>query len=158
MIRQFTSTVYIVENEQVLLIYHKKLGKWLPPGGHLHQDELPHEGAIREAFEETGLRIEIFMQENIWMERWNACSIPRPYLCLLEEIPSFGDQPSHQHIDMIYVAKPVDGTLTHNHEETHAVKWFNLEQVRALQDDVEIFIETKQTIEHLLSFAFKTAI
>lgn len=35
---------------------HKRLGRWLQPGGHLERDELPWEGAVRETNEETGLQ------------------------------------------------------------------------------------------------------
>ena len=55
--RQFTATVYILEKDKVLLIHHRKLQKWLPPGGHMDPNETPAEAACREAFEETGLKI-----------------------------------------------------------------------------------------------------
>jgi hypothetical protein len=58
--------------------------------------------------EETGLEIEIIMQENIWIERWNANSFPRPYLCLLEEIPARPDQPTHQHVDLGILGQLLD--------------------------------------------------
>lgn len=151
MLRQFTATVYIIDNQRVLLIYHRKLHKWLPPGGHLEPNELPSEGAKREALEETGLEIALIPQENVWIERWNANSFERPYLCLLEEIPARGDQPAHQHIDMIYVGKPIGGTETLNMRETGGLRWFSLEEIEALSSDVEIFEETRQTLRHILS-------
>lgn len=148
--RQFTSTVYIIHNEKVLLIYHKKLLKWLPPGGHMHPNETPPEAAKREAKEETGLDVELIPQENIWIERWNAKSFERPFLCLLEEIPSFADKPAHQHIDFIYVAFPVGGLLEENKEETDGLRWFSLSEVENLRSDDEIFQETQETIKYLL--------
>ena len=39
----------------MLLIFHKRLQKWLPPGGELQPDETPLEAAKRELEEETGL-------------------------------------------------------------------------------------------------------
>ena len=84
--RQFTATVYIIEAQRTLLIYHRKLQKWLPPGGHLEANETPPEAARREALEETGMEITFMMQENVWIDRWNARSFERPYLCLLEDI------------------------------------------------------------------------
>lgn len=146
MLRQFTATAYIIESERVLMIYHRKLQKWLPPGGHIDENELPYEAAIREALEETGVEIEILSDEHIWVNRWNASSIPRPFLSLLEEIPEYKDQPAHQHIDFIFAARPVGGAEIVNHQETGGLKWFTLHEVENLEEDVEIFAETKQVI------------
>jgi len=66
---------------------HPKLKKWLPPGGHVEENESPPEAATREVKEETGLEITFIKQENIWIEKWNAKSFERPFLCLTEEIP-----------------------------------------------------------------------
>ena len=149
--RQFTATTYIIDDEKVLLIFHKKLRKWLPPGGHLDPNETPAEGARREAREETGLEIEFILQENVWVKRWNASSFERPYMCLLEEIPAFGNQPEHQHIDFIYLARPVGGVAMQNHEETDGIRWFSLEDVENLSPDEEIFVETQEAIRSIFS-------
>ncbi|MFB6185928.1 MAG: NUDIX domain-containing protein, partial [Halobacteriaceae archaeon] len=55
--RHFTATTYIVHDGQTALHEHDLLEMWLPPGGHLERDELPHHGARREVTEETGLDI-----------------------------------------------------------------------------------------------------
>jgi len=144
--KHFTATAYIVQDDKVLLLFHPKLKKWLPPGGHLEPNETPPECAKREALEETGLEIELIRQENLWLNYWNAASIERPYLCLLENIPAHGDTQAHQHIDMIYLARPIGDKLLPD------VKWFSLEEVEQLQSDIDIFVETKGTIKHIFSF------
>lgn len=149
--RQFTATAYIVDQGKVLLIFHRKLQKWLPPGGHIDPNETPPQAARREAREETGLAIEFILDENIWIDRWNAKSFERPYLCLLEEVPAYGANPAHQHIDMIYLAKPVGGKEVNNHLETEDMRWFSLEEIQELTTDVEIFMETKQVIRKIIS-------
>jgi len=150
--RHLTATTYILNDDQVLLILHKKLQKWLPPGGHLEDNELPSEGAIREAKEETGLDIALIPQENIWIEGHdNAGSIERPYLCLLEHIPQINSEAAHQHIDLIYVGRPCGGELKHNHLETKAIHWFTLKALDKLEKEVEIFGETYSIIKHLLT-------
>ncbi len=143
--KHFTATAYIVDQGKVLLILHPKLKKWLPPGGHLEVNETPPQCAKREVKEETGLDIEFIRQENLWVDFWNASSIERPYLCLLENIPTHADIPAHQHIDMIFLAKPVGGSLL------PPAKWFTLEEIEHLSNDEEIFAETKTTLRHLLS-------
>lgn len=150
MLRQFTATVYVIDNQRVLLIYHRKLKKWLPPGGHLDPNEIPPDGARREVLEETGLEVELISQENVWIDRWNAKSFERPYMCLLEDVPERPEQPAHQHIDLIYVGRPIGGKEMQNLEETHGLRWFTLEEVDALDSDQEIFEETKQTIRTIL--------
>ena len=42
-LRHFTVAVFVVHDRRVLLHYHRKLGKWLPPGGHIEANELPDE-------------------------------------------------------------------------------------------------------------------
>jgi len=144
--REFTISCYIIQEERVLLLLHPKLSKWLPPGGHLEDNELPTEGVRREVREETGLEIRFIRQENVWISRWNATSFERPYLCQLEEIPPYNGKPAHQHIDLVYLAEPTGGTL---HGED-PLRWHTLEMVDALSGDVEIFVETQQTIRQIL--------
>lgn len=148
--RHFTASVYIIEDNQVLLIYHKKLKKWLPPGGHIDPNESPAEAAVREALEETGIEVTLIKQENIWINESNARSFERPYLCLIEEIPAHGNHPYHQHLDMVYLGTPSGGNETQNHHETDGLKWFTLEEVEQLQEEVEIFKETKKVIQTVL--------
>jgi ADP-ribose pyrophosphatase YjhB (NUDIX family) len=149
--KQFTATVYIIEEGKVLLLFHPKLKKWLPPGGHLELNELPPECAKREVLEETGLIIELIKDEHLWVDRWNATSIERPWFCLLENIPEYGSQPAHQHLDFIYVGQPIGGRITEDHEKQHAISWFTLEEALSLKPDEEIFVETQQTIQKILS-------
>ncbi len=145
--RHFTTTVYLLKDNQVLLLFHPKLKKWLPPGGHIEEDESPPMAARREVLEETGLEFIFIHEENIWIDRWNAKSFERPYLCLMEEIPEHKGVPAHQHMDFIYLGKPI-GNQTPISEDP--IRWFNLEEIEALKDDEEIFVETKEVLRTLL--------
>ena len=55
LVREFTVAVFVVHEGRVLLLAHPKLGRWLPPGGHIEPNELPDEAAVREVEEETGI-------------------------------------------------------------------------------------------------------
>lgn len=139
--RQFTATVYIFHQNQVLLHKHEKLGKWLPPGGHLEPNETPSEAARREVLEETGLEIVFIEQENIKISAYNAVSIERPFLCLLENIPAHKNQPPHQHIDFIYLAKPI-----HIKDDLGDFQWFKYEDLQHL----DLFPDTEKVLQLLL--------
>lgn len=150
--KQFTATAYIVQGDKMVLHFHKKLGKWLPPGGHVEEGETPPECAIREAKEETGLDIQLIRDEHLWVNRWNASSFERPFLCLLENIPAHKDQPAHQHIDFIYLAEPIGGALDPEAVANHFLRWFTLDEVLSLPPDRSIFAETQETIEAIFHF------
>jgi 8-oxo-dGTP pyrophosphatase MutT (NUDIX family) len=155
--RDFTATCYVIHEDKVLLIYHKKLKKWLPPGGHMDPNETPAEAACREVLEETGIEIQLVSQENITISRWNAKSIMRPYMCLLEEIPAHGETPAHQHIDFIYLGVPVGGLKSANLTEVEAAHWFTKDEVLALKADSDIFLETQETIVYILTHEMQVA-
>lgn len=149
--KHFTATVFIIKDKKVLLIRHRKLKKWLPPGGHLESDETPPAAAVREAKEETGLEIELIPQENIWVDQWNAKSFERPYLCMIGYVPTFLDQSEHYHMDLVYLARPIGGIEQENAVETAGLKWFSLQEVFALRPDEEVFYETQQIVNKILT-------
>lgn len=62
--RHFTASVFIVNDKKVLLHKHKRFDIYLPVGGYLEDGELPHETAIREAKEESGLDIKVFSKKD----------------------------------------------------------------------------------------------
>lgn len=49
------SAIVLADDQRVLLHRHKRLGRWLQPGGHLDVGETPWDAAVRETVEETGL-------------------------------------------------------------------------------------------------------
>ena len=146
--RHFTTSVYIIFEKKVLLLFHPKLKKWLPPGGHIEKNESPLDAARREVLEETGLEITFIKQENIWVDRWNAKSFERPYMCMVEEIPMHKNVPAHQHLDFIYLAEPYGSPSPVSDDP---IRYFTLDEVEKLEGDAEIFIETQETIRNLLS-------
>lgn len=143
--RQFTATVYVIYEERALLHRHPKFGKWLPAGGHLEANETPPEAGLREVKEETGLEIAFFDQENLNIDALHAKSFPRPFLCLLEEIPARGNLPAHQHVDFIYVGYPLTEPSPLLPNGFH---WFSYEELRGIEE--ELFSDTKQVLEQLL--------
>lgn len=145
--RHFTGTVYILEEDRVLLHFHHKLNVWLPFGGHVEKGESPSETAVREAKEECGLDVALRSEEHFWVEQPNAQSIPRPFLCLLENVPSYKEEKVHQHIDYIYLGRPIRGTLF----DDPLIEWFTFEDLEELKVGKDLFAETKQVLEAIFS-------
>lgn len=71
----YTASVFVIHEKKLLLMYNKKLNKWLQPGGHMNieEGELPHEAAVRECEEETGIITEL-QDTNSNFE--NGCPFP----------------------------------------------------------------------------------
>jgi 8-oxo-dGTP pyrophosphatase MutT (NUDIX family) len=99
--RHFVATVYVVNDGAVVLHEHEKLDMWLPPGGHIDRDELPHEAATRETREEIGLDVELVAPRGD-LDSSTATSIPKPQHFLLEDINVCDGEVGHQHVDFIY--------------------------------------------------------
>ena len=144
--RQFTATLYIFFEGKTLLHCHPKLGKWVPPGGHLEPNETPPEAAIREAKEETGLDVAILEQENLKVDGYNGVSFPRPFLCLLEHIPAHGGKEAHQHMDMIYIGEPKG--IPAPEEDLQGFRWFAHDELTEIEN--ELFPDVKEVIRLLL--------
>ena len=61
MIKHFCVSVYVFnpKSKNFLMVNHKKLGKWVQPGGHIELNEDPEEASLREVFEETGIKVKL---------------------------------------------------------------------------------------------------
>ncbi len=134
--RHFTATVFILHEGKTLLLFHKKHKMWSPPGGHVEPNETPSETAKREVLEETGIEVQFFDQEQLWIDMPWAKSIERPHHILLEYVPESAHEPEHEHIDFIYVARPVK---MHAPKEEQTLRWFTLEEVQQLIPGKDMF-------------------
>ena len=138
--RHFTVAVFVVRDGKVLLHWHRKLGMWLPPGGHIERDELPDEAAVREVLEETGIEVELVGERREDVE--DPVQLHRPAGVQLEDIG-----PGHQHIDLIYFARP-EGPPDIRHEfSTDRVGWYAPED----WDDMAVNAEVRGWCEKALA-------
>ena len=99
----FTVAIFVVHGGKILLIHHRKLDKWLPLGGHIELDEDPEQAARREAKEESGLEVELLGERPPTTSPGTRALIAPRFL----DIHRISD--THEHIGMIYWARPTGG-------------------------------------------------
>jgi 8-oxo-dGTP pyrophosphatase MutT (NUDIX family) len=129
--RHFTVAVFVVRDGKVLLHWHRKLGMWLPPGGHIERDELPDEAAVREVLEETGVEVELLGERREDVE--DPVQLHRPAGVQLEYIG-----PGHQHIDLIYFARPKGPAEIRDEFSTDKVGWYAPEDWNGMAVNAEV--------------------
>jgi 8-oxo-dGTP pyrophosphatase MutT (NUDIX family) len=126
----FTATGFVFnEQAEILMIKHKKLGVWLPPGGHIDENELPCDAVVREIYEETGVRVSVVTAAQEVSIPADSCELPLPMQILLEDIEGNG---LHNHIDMIYLCRAEISTLNPQESEIDGIGWFTLADVLKL--------------------------
>ncbi len=123
----FTVAIFVVHRGRILLIHHRKLNKWLPLGGHIELDEDPEIAALREAKEESGLDVELIGDRPPTTETGTRALIAPRFL----DIHRISD--THEHIGMIYWARPKNGSLTLAEEEHHDIRWCTGAELDSLQ-------------------------
>lgn len=142
--KHFCASAFVIDplTKKVLLVHHKKFNKWNQPGGHIEDNETPEETAIREVYEETGLKVKLLGNR-----------FPREE----DFIKPIGIQRNRQgddiYVDILYVAVPVNDInvkVHSDHNENDRVRWFSLSDL----DNDNIFPDIKITTEAVLKEYF----
>lgn len=140
--RDFTATAFVVWQGKVLLHKHKKLDMWLPCGGHIDPNELPDEAVKRESVEESGVEIELVGERTLDVEE--PVQLVRPRGIQLEFIHD-----GHEHIDLIYFARPIAGYEGYLLEEDKSLGWYGPDELASMDLTEEIKEWTKLALEEL---------
>lgn len=134
----FTVMAFIVHDRKVLLVFHKKLQKWLPIGGHIELDEDPEHALFREIMEESGLDVKILATKPDSLDEGRRFLFAPSYL----DIHKITDQ--HSHIGMVYFAKADSDQVVLAEREHDAIRWFSQEDMENLefnlQEDVKFYM------------------
>ena len=123
----FTVAIFVVHDGKVLLIHHRNLDKWLPLGGHVELHEDPEQAALREAREESGLDVELIGERPPTTGPGTRALIAPRFL----DIHRISD--THEHIGLIYWARPKRGALTLSADEHHDIRWCGADALETLQ-------------------------
>ena len=122
-----TGSAWIVDPRRgrTLLVHHRKLDKWLQPGGHADCDPDLMSVALREAREETGLtRLRVVSTELYDVDRhW---------------IPSRAETPGHWHLDLRFLIEADPDEPLVVSEESHDLAWVELSRVSGLNPDASL--------------------
>ena len=103
-----TGLVVDAVSGSILLVQHRRLQRWLLPGGHVElEDESIADAARREVLEETGIACD--------EEWWELAGID------VHGIPSNGREPYHLHHDLVIRLRPVTTELVVSPEAKAAV-------------------------------------
>lgn len=115
-----TASAVVVGPRGTVLHLHRRLGRWLQPGGHVDPGEDPAHAAVRETREETGL----------------PAGHPdgRPELVHLDVHPANG----HLHMDLRYLLVAPDVDPAPGAGESPHVRWFSWEEATEAADEALI--------------------
>jgi 8-oxo-dGTP pyrophosphatase MutT (NUDIX family) len=140
----FVATGYVVYRERTLLLLHKKLGLWLPPGGHIDEGELPEEAALREVREETGLDVEIVGDLRPQPKAPGVRYMYQPHHVQVEDIPNHP-----RHIDLIYFCRAFSDVARLAPAEHRDMRWHSIEDLQGSHVRDEVRDTGTLAIEHV---------
>lgn len=116
------------DGSEFLLVHHRKLGRWLQPGGHTEEtDASVFDTALREAREETGI------------PRFGAPIGDAILDVDVHAIPAHKKDPAHSHFDVRYLLTSSETAHAESAEDpARPMRWVSLEQGRALGLDASL--------------------
>jgi 8-oxo-dGTP pyrophosphatase MutT (NUDIX family) len=108
------------------LVHHRRLGRWLQPGGHFEAADGGRAdiAALREVLEETGCTAVLH------------AAAPAPLDVDVHTIPATATTPEHLHLDVRFLVVTAEATpVRHDPAESLAAKWFTWAQALELASD-----------------------
>ena len=127
----FTSEVFVVYKNKVLLRKHDKFKEWLSVGGHIELNENPNQAAIREVKEEVGLDITLDQSLKPQREEDNTQDLIPPYFLNENKIGE-----NHTHVTFVYFAISNTDQIfeTIEREKSEDCRWLTREELLANQE------------------------
>lgn len=129
-----TASAFVLspERDALLLIFHKKLGIWVQPGGHIEPgDESLLAAAQREAEEEVGLKL--------------AGDQGAIFDIDIHLIPARKDEPAHEHFDVRYQFVSPTRQFVRT-DEVADVRWAPLVELEQLTTDESVLRAARKLV------------
>ena len=144
--RHFTVSVYVVHNNRVLLHKHKRAKILLPVGGHIEQNELPEEAAIREVWEEAGIIIELYDLDSL---KGQNVDTEREKILINPAHTIWGEiEKGHEHIDFVFYAKSISEKLKPGEDESDTLEWYSESELESIREVLlkDVYLMAKEAI------------
>ena len=126
---------YISNNGKILLVHHKELGKWLPPGGNIEANETPDEAVLREVREETGIdKLEFVHRAEVEKDKNIVAQLPLPFYANVHNV---GD---HNHACLFYLCRTKSSIVSLSAESTE-YRWVSPAE---MADSIDIPSDVKK--------------
>lgn len=128
----FTASGVVVQDGHILLVNHKRIGAWVPPGGHVEPDELPEETVLREILEETGVEVEIISDPMPPTDDPDAFFLSRPFF--VQAVLAMEKGERCYHIDLAYLCRPSGAGLPplSCNPEVKESRWIKLSEITSV--------------------------
>jgi ADP-ribose pyrophosphatase YjhB (NUDIX family) len=125
--RHLTVSGFVVYEGRVALHWHRKVGLWLPAGGHIEANEDPVQAVQREIREEFCLETEILRLAPRVEYAGGPQQLEPPFTILTFPFPD----PPHEHIDLVYFLRVTSGYPGVCHDPENPIVWFDAEALAA---------------------------
>ena len=124
-IGHITGSAWVLDmaGDRVLLTHHRKLGRWLQPGGHSDEESDTLAVALREAREEAGLDVRALDDAIFDID--------------VHGIPARGREPAHLHFDMRFLVQAEHDRFRVS-EESDSLAWVPAVGLDALTDEESV--------------------
>lgn len=126
------STLYLINDKlEFLLLNHRKLKKWVPPGGKIEHGETPHQAAIRECYEEVGIQAKLLY-----------FSMPENEQAMVKYATEFNPESVDQNptLQYIFFNEPVTSNINVIiSDEATECNWFSLKKIQSLDSFPSVY-------------------
>lgn len=128
-----TGSAWIVSHDggSALLVHHRKLNRWLQPGGHADGEADVSAVAVREALEESGIaglrlvdRAPFDIDVHVIPARPAKGGLP--------------GEPEHEHHDLRFLVVAPQHARPTVSDESHDVRWVDLDRLRDFTDEESV--------------------
>jgi len=142
--RHLTVSGFVVHDGKVGLHWHRKIGLWLPAGGHIEAGEDPVQAVLREIEEEFAVTAEVLPHPSRVTYEGGPVQIEPPHAmidCWAVD---------HWHVDLVYYCRLLSGYPGRSYEPESPILWLDTEALEhgsielntepvALPPDVQAF-------------------